>query len=176
MDFYQRAGIVCRAIPRGTVASYGQIALLCGKPKNARQVGYALNKGRLGEEVPAHRVVNSRGLLSGAAAFDTFDMQKIFWPERAWKFCGHERDGRWTGNGTGGNTPCRMQKSSAHCLKSWGFSAGTAGCSSYSCAARYSYKNIDKFIFFLHFLKCYVNFVRIEKQFCYSCYIIYSIF
>ena len=56
MDFYQRAGIVCRAIPRGTVASYGQIALLCGKPKNARQVGYALNKGRLGEEVPAHRV------------------------------------------------------------------------------------------------------------------------
>ena len=41
MDFYQRAGIVCRAIPRGTVASYGQIALLCGKPKNARQVGYA---------------------------------------------------------------------------------------------------------------------------------------
>ena len=76
MDFYQRAGIVCRSIPRGKVASYGQIALLCGKPKNARQVGYALNRGKLGEDVPAHRVINGRGLLSGAAAFDTFDMQK----------------------------------------------------------------------------------------------------
>ena len=76
MDFYQRAGIVCRSIPRGKVASYGQIALLCGKPRNARQVGYALNKGRLGRDVPAHRVVNGRGLLSGAAAFETSDMQK----------------------------------------------------------------------------------------------------
>lgn len=94
MDFYQRAGIVCGAIPRGTVASYGQIALLCGKPKNARQVGYALNKGRLGEEVPAHRVVNSRGLLSGAASFDTFDMQKnllagegveVLWTREGWQ-------------------------------------------------------------------------------------------
>ena len=47
MDFYQRARIVCESIPEGRVATYGQIALLCGKPKNARQVGYALNKGRL---------------------------------------------------------------------------------------------------------------------------------
>ena len=47
MDFYQRARIVCANIPEGRVATYGQIALLCGKPKNARQVGYALNKGRL---------------------------------------------------------------------------------------------------------------------------------
>lgn len=76
MDFYKRAGIVCRSIPRGKVASYGQIALLCGKPQNARQVGYALNRGRLGTDIPAHRVVNGRGLLSGAAAFDTYDMQK----------------------------------------------------------------------------------------------------
>lgn len=59
------------------VATYGQIALLCGKPKNARQVGYGLNKGLLGEDVPAHRVVNARGVLSGAAAFETFDMQKL---------------------------------------------------------------------------------------------------
>ena len=94
MDFYQRAGIVCAAIPRGKVATYGQIALLCGKPKNARQVGYALNRGRLGTEAPAHRVVNAKGILSGAAAFDTFDMQKILlelegvkvrWEEGTWK-------------------------------------------------------------------------------------------
>ena len=75
-DFYQRAAIVCRAIPYGNAATYGQIALLCGKPKNARQVGYALNRGRLGDGIPAHRVVNSRGILSGAAAFETDDMQR----------------------------------------------------------------------------------------------------
>ena len=76
MDFYKRARIVCLAIPYGKVATYGQIALLCGKPKNARQVGYALNRGRLGEGIPAHRVVNARGILSGASAFETEDMQR----------------------------------------------------------------------------------------------------
>ena len=76
-SFYQRAAVAARHIPYGKVATYGQLALLCGKPKNARQVGYGLNKGLLGEDVPAHRVVNARGVLSGAAAFETFDMQKL---------------------------------------------------------------------------------------------------
>lgn len=76
--FYERAAIVCKSIPRGKAATYGQIALLCGKPGNARQVGYALNKNRLGQDIPAHRIVNSKGILSGAAAFETFDMQKRF--------------------------------------------------------------------------------------------------
>lgn len=75
-DFYKRAAIVCRAIPYGKAATYGQIAMLCGRPRNARQVGYALNRGRMGENIPAHRVVNSRGILSGAAAFETRDLQK----------------------------------------------------------------------------------------------------
>ena len=75
-DFYKRAAVVCRAIPYGKAATYGQIALLCGRPCNARQVGYALNMGRMGGNIPAHRVVNSRGILSGAAAFETGDMQK----------------------------------------------------------------------------------------------------
>ncbi len=92
-DFYKRAAVVCRAIPYGKVASYGQIALLCGKPKNARQVGYALNRDRLGPDIPAHRVVNSRGMLSGAAAFETEDMQRlllvgegvrVMWTEKGW--------------------------------------------------------------------------------------------
>ena len=76
MDFYERAKMICENIPRGRVATYGQIALLCGRPRNARQVGYALNKGRLGD-VPAYRVVSGNGVLSGAAAFETYDMQKI---------------------------------------------------------------------------------------------------
>ena len=77
VECYKRAAIVFRAIPYGKAATYGQIALLCGRPKNARQVGYALNRNRLGDDIPAHRVVNARGILSGAAAFETADMQKM---------------------------------------------------------------------------------------------------
>ncbi len=77
MDIYRRIGIVCRNIPRGKVATYGQIAMLCGKPKNSRQVGYGLKMGLAGEGIPAYRVVNSKGILSGALYFDTYDMQKM---------------------------------------------------------------------------------------------------
>lgn len=77
MDFYERMRIVCSRIPEGKVATYGQIALLCGKPKNARQVGRALRLGLAGEDVPAHRVVNARGELSGAGYFETWDLQKL---------------------------------------------------------------------------------------------------
>ena len=80
MDFYKRLGIVCRAVPEGKVITYGQAALLCGFPKNARQVGYGLKKGRAGE-VPAHRVVNSKGVLSGAASFEHMDLQRLLLEE-----------------------------------------------------------------------------------------------
>ena len=60
--------LVCQSIPTGTVATYGQIARLCGKPRNSRQVGYAL-RCRMEEDVPAFRVVNGQGYLSGAAMF-----------------------------------------------------------------------------------------------------------
>ena len=66
---------VCRAIPYGRVASYGQIARLCNAPGNARQVGSVL-AGNTQAGIPAHRVVNHRGQLSGAAAFLTPDMQQ----------------------------------------------------------------------------------------------------
>ncbi len=76
MDLYKRMELVCERIPAGRTASYGQIALLCGKPGNARQVGYALRRGRAGEHVPAHRIVNAKGFLSGAEAFETPETQK----------------------------------------------------------------------------------------------------
>lgn len=76
MDFYKRASLVCRNIPYGKVATYGQIALLCGMPRHARQVGYGLQKEKMGREVPAHRVVSSRGILTGAASFATFETQR----------------------------------------------------------------------------------------------------
>ena len=77
MDFYEKMRIVCLEIPCGTVATYGQIALLCGKPKNSRQVGYGLRECKASEDIPAYRVVNSKGELSGAVHFEMPDLQKI---------------------------------------------------------------------------------------------------
>ena len=62
LDFYKRMEIVCSRIPYGKAATYGQIALLCGMPKNARQVVYALRTGEAGVRVPAHRIVNAKGI------------------------------------------------------------------------------------------------------------------
>jgi methylated-DNA-protein-cysteine methyltransferase-like protein len=60
---YPRIYRVVRRIPRGRVASYGQIAILAGLPGHARQVGYALHT--LSEAgVPWHRVVNAKGEIS----------------------------------------------------------------------------------------------------------------
>lgn len=77
MDFYKRMAVVCQEIPHGKAATYGQIALLCGKPKNARQVGYALKYGLAGDKVPAHRIVNASGVLSGGPSFEMPNLQKI---------------------------------------------------------------------------------------------------
>ena len=76
MDFYKRLALVGSQSPCGKVATYGQLALLCGRPRNSRQVGYALNRGLAGD-LPAHRIVNSQGILSGSPAFDTPDMQRL---------------------------------------------------------------------------------------------------
>ena len=77
MDFYRRLALAGEKIPCGRVATYGQLALLCGKPRCSRQVGRALKYGLAGSAFPAYRVVNSRGILSGASSFDTPDMQKL---------------------------------------------------------------------------------------------------
>ena len=77
MDFYKRLALVGELIPSGRVVTYGQLALLCGRPRNARQVGMALNRGLAGSQFPAPRVVNAKGFLSGSPAFDTPDMQAL---------------------------------------------------------------------------------------------------
>lgn len=61
---YARIYAVVRRIPRGRVATYGQIAELAGLPGHARQVGYALHALPDGTAVPWHRVLNARGALS----------------------------------------------------------------------------------------------------------------
>lgn len=81
MDFYQRVAVVCKMIPEGKVATYGQIALLCGKPKNSRQVGYALRNNLSGDHLPAQRIVNHQGYLSGAGCFQEPDKQEVLLEE-----------------------------------------------------------------------------------------------
>jgi methylated-DNA-protein-cysteine methyltransferase-like protein len=61
---YARIYAVIRRIPRGRVATYGQIAELAGLPGHARQVGYALHALPDHSAVPWHRVLNARGTLS----------------------------------------------------------------------------------------------------------------
>lgn len=77
LSFYEKMRIVCLAIPEGKVATYGQIALLCGKPRNSRQVGYGLKNNLAGNDIPAFRVVNSKGELSGANYFEFYGLQKM---------------------------------------------------------------------------------------------------
>lgn len=79
--FYEKMRIVCQAIPDGKVATYGQIAMLCGKPKNSRQVGYGLRENLAGDDVPAYRIVNGRGELSGACHFEMPGLQKMLLEE-----------------------------------------------------------------------------------------------
>ena len=82
MDFYKRVTTVCKHIPFGRVATYGQIALLCQKPSNSRQVGYAL-RHKISEDIPAHRIVNHQGFLSGAAVFgEDFPQKRLLQAEK----------------------------------------------------------------------------------------------
>lgn len=61
---YTRIYDVVRRIPRGRVATYGQVARLAGLGGHARQVGYALSALEEGTRVPWHRVINARGEVS----------------------------------------------------------------------------------------------------------------
>ncbi len=62
---------VVREIPRGRVTSYGTIAHYLGLKSGARMVGYAMNAAHTMPDVPAQRVVNRQGLLTGKAHFET---------------------------------------------------------------------------------------------------------
>jgi methylated-DNA-protein-cysteine methyltransferase-like protein len=61
---WQRIQAVVRRIPRGRVATYGQVATLAGFPGAARQVGYAMHALPAHTTVPWHRVLNARGVIS----------------------------------------------------------------------------------------------------------------
>ena len=69
-NFFELVFEVARQIPKGRVTSYGAIAVCLGTKSSARMVGWAMNgAGRVKPKVPAHRVVNRLGILSGKHHF-----------------------------------------------------------------------------------------------------------
>jgi len=68
-NFFEKVYQVARLIPEGKVTSYGAIAHYLGATKSARMVGWAMN-GSKAKDVPAHRVVNKKGLLTGKHHFE----------------------------------------------------------------------------------------------------------
>jgi len=70
-NFFEKVYHVARLIPYGRVTNYGSIAKYLGAARSARMVGWAMNNSHnQTEEVPAHRVVNKKGLLTGKHHFD----------------------------------------------------------------------------------------------------------
>lgn len=69
LGFFEKVYEVARLVPYGRVTSYGAIAKYLGALRSARIVGYAMNNSG-GKDVPAHRVVNRKGLLTGKHHFE----------------------------------------------------------------------------------------------------------
>ena len=77
-NFFERVYAIARQIPYGKVTSYGAIAKALGTARSARMVGWAMNASHDLEDVPAHRVVNRKGLLTGKHHFEgTSLMQQL---------------------------------------------------------------------------------------------------
>lgn len=68
-DFFERVYEVVRQVPYGKVTTYGAIARFLGAARSARTVGYAMNAAHALHDVPAHRVVNRNGVLTGKHHF-----------------------------------------------------------------------------------------------------------
>ena len=77
-DFFQNVFDVVRLIPLGRVSSYGAIAKYLSSPKSSRMVGWAMNASHRFSDVPAHRVVNRNGDLTGKIHFSSpNEMEKL---------------------------------------------------------------------------------------------------
>jgi methylated-DNA-protein-cysteine methyltransferase-like protein len=78
-DFFQMVYEVVRLIPKGRVTNYGAIAKYLGAARSSRMVGWAMNAAHSQKKkVPAHRVVNRNGELTGKHHFETpFQMQEL---------------------------------------------------------------------------------------------------
>jgi methylated-DNA-protein-cysteine methyltransferase-like protein len=70
-SFFEDVFEVVKLIPKGRVTSYGTIAKYLGTKMSARMVGWAMNAAHADKKIPAHRVVNRNGLLTGKLHFET---------------------------------------------------------------------------------------------------------
>jgi methylated-DNA-protein-cysteine methyltransferase related protein len=76
-SFFEKVFEVVKCIPRGRVTSYGAIAKYLGSGGSSRMVGWAMNASHnILDEVPAHRVVNRNGMLTGKHHFGSSDMMQ----------------------------------------------------------------------------------------------------
>lgn len=77
-NFFELVYQVVRLIPKGRVSTYGAIASYLGSKGSARMVGWAMNAAHQHKDIPAHRVVNRLGLLTGKFHFaDEDQMQRL---------------------------------------------------------------------------------------------------
>jgi len=76
MSLFNDVYEVCKKIPKGKVTTYGQIAIAIGRPKCARQVGWALHATPDEKTIPWHRVLNRFGGLCKTLEFDGIEIQK----------------------------------------------------------------------------------------------------
>lgn len=75
-NFFEKVYKVARKIPYGRVTSYGAIAKYLGAAKSARMVGWAMNASGIDETIPAHRVVNRNGILTGKHHFNGINLMQ----------------------------------------------------------------------------------------------------
>jgi methylated-DNA-protein-cysteine methyltransferase-like protein len=85
-DSYQRIYKTVKRVPRGRVATYGQIATLAGFDGHARQVGYALHSLPDRSDIPWHRVINAKGEISPRSAGDSHELQRMLLEEEGVAF------------------------------------------------------------------------------------------
>jgi methylated-DNA-protein-cysteine methyltransferase-like protein len=71
-NFFQQVYDVCQLIPEGKVTTYGAIAKYLSSPQSSKMVGWALNK--CPENIPAHRVVNRVGMMTGKIHFSGINL------------------------------------------------------------------------------------------------------
>ncbi|NLX93529.1 MAG: MGMT family protein [Clostridiales bacterium] len=83
---FSRIYEIVQRIPKGKVATYGQVALLAGNPRWSRVVGYALHVNPNPGSIPCHRVVNRFGEVSRAFVFGGENMQRILLTEEGVAF------------------------------------------------------------------------------------------
>lgn len=76
MNTFEKIYEVVKNIPKGKVATYGQVAFLAGNPRWSRVVGYALHSKPESLDIPCHRVVNREGRLAPSFAFGSDELQR----------------------------------------------------------------------------------------------------